>query len=49
MVQLPIFNGFLSYKGHVDFSAAFFLAKMLEKVSFNPHNIIGDFGEKFQR
>ena len=37
MVQLPIFNGFLSLKGHLEFSGAFFLAKMFEKVSFNPY------------
>ena len=39
MVQLPIFNGFLPYKGHLEFSGVFFLAKTFEKVSFDPYNI----------
>ena len=38
MVQLPIFNRFLPYKGHLEFSGAFFLAEMFEKVSFDPYN-----------
>ena len=35
MVLLPIFNGFLPLKGHPEFSGAFFLAKIFEKVSFD--------------
>ena len=38
MVQLPIFNGFLPKHGHLEFSAAFFLAEVFEKVSFDPYN-----------
>ena len=38
MVQLPIFNGFLLYKDHLEFSGAFFLAEIFEKVSFDPYN-----------
>ena len=38
MVYLPIFNGFLPYKGHLEFSEAFFLAEIFEKVSFDPYN-----------
>ena len=38
MVQLPIFNGFLRYKGHLEFSGTFFLAEIFEKVSFDPYN-----------
>ena len=38
MVQLTIFNGFLRYKGHLEFSGAFFLAEIFEKVSFDPYN-----------
>ena len=26
------------YKGHLEFSGAFFLAEIVEKVSFDPHN-----------
>ena len=32
-------NGFLPYKGHLEFSGVFFLAKTFEKVSFDPYNI----------
>ena len=35
MVLLPIFNEFLPYKGHLEFSGDFFLA---EKVSFDRYN-----------
>ena len=35
---LPIFNGFLPVKGHLEFSGAFFLAEIFEKVNFNPYN-----------
>ena len=38
MVQLPIFNGFLPYKGHLEVSGAFFLAEIFEKVRFDPYN-----------
>ena len=38
MVELPIFNGFLPLKGHLEFSGAFFLAEIFEKVSFDPYN-----------
>ena len=32
------FNGFLPLKGHLESSGAFFLAEILEKVSFDPYN-----------
>ena len=32
MVELPIFNGFLPLKGHLEIAGAFFLAEILEKV-----------------
>ena len=35
---IAYFNGFLSYKGHLEFSGAFFLAGIFEKVSFDPYN-----------
>ena len=38
MVRLPIFNVFLRLKGHLEFSGASFLAKIFEKVSFDPYN-----------
>ena len=38
MVKLPIFNGFLTLKGHLEFSGAFFLAEIFEKLSFDPYN-----------
>ena len=38
MVWLPIFNEFLPFKGHLEFSRAFFLAEIFEKVSFDPYN-----------
>ena len=38
MLQLPTFNGFLPQKGHLEFSEAFFLAEIFEKVSFDPYN-----------
>ena len=38
MVLLPIFNGFLPLKGHLEFSRAFFQAEIFEKVSFDPYN-----------
>ena len=38
MVLLPIFNGFLPIKGHLEFWGAFFLAEIFEKVSFDPYN-----------
>ena len=38
MVYLPIFKGFLSLKGHLEFLGAFFLAEIFEKVSFDPYN-----------
>ena len=37
MVKLPIFNGFLPGKGHLEFSGAFFLAEIFEQVSFDPY------------
>ena len=33
-----IFNGFLPQKGHLEFSGAFFLAEIFEKVIFDPYN-----------
>ena len=39
MVQLPTFNGFLRLKGHLEFSGAFFLAEIFEKLSFDPYNV----------
>ena len=30
--------GFLPYKGHLEFSGAFFLPEICERVSFNPYN-----------
>ena len=38
MQQLPIFNGFLPYEGHLEFSGDFFLAEIFEKVGFDPYN-----------
>ena len=38
MVLLPIFSRFLPQKGHLEFSGAFFLAEIFEKVSFDPYN-----------
>ena len=38
MVYLPIFNGFLPYKGHLEFSGASFLAGIFEKVSVDHYN-----------
>ena len=38
MVLLPIFNGFLPLKGHLEFLGAFFLTEIFEKVSFDPYN-----------
>ena len=38
MVYLPILKGFLPLKGHLEFSVAFFLAEIFEKVSFDPYN-----------
>ena len=40
MVQLPIFNGFLLYKDHLEFSGAFFLAEIFEKVSLDAYNFL---------
>ena len=30
--------GFLPYKGHLEFSGAFFLPEIFERVSFSPYN-----------
>ena len=38
MVLLPIFNGFLRQKGHLQFWGAFFLPEIFEKVTFDPYN-----------
>ena len=38
MVKLSIFNGFLPLKGHLEFSGAFFVAEIFEKLSFDPYN-----------
>ena len=38
IVYLPFFKGFLPLKGHLEFSEAFFLAEIFEKVSFDPYN-----------
>ena len=32
------FNGFFPLKGHLEFSGAFFLSEIFEKVSFDPYN-----------
>ena len=37
-IILPIFNGFLPQKGHLELSGAFFLAEIFENVSFDPYN-----------
>ena len=34
----PFFIGFLPKKGHLEFSGAFFLVEIFEKVSFDPYN-----------
>ena len=36
MVKLPIFNGVLPSQSHLEFSEAFSLAEIFEKVSFDP-------------
>ena len=36
-----IFNGFLSWRGHLEFSGAFSLAEIFENVSFDPHHFGG--------
>ena len=33
-----LFNGFLPWKGHLEFSIAFFLGENFEKVSFDPYD-----------
>ena len=33
-----MFNRFLPLKGHLEFSVAFFLAEIFEKVIFDPYN-----------
>ena len=38
MVELPIFKAFLSQKGHLEFSGAFFLAEIFENVNFDAYN-----------
>ena len=38
MVQLPILTNFYPKKGHLEFSGAYFLAEIFEKISFDPHN-----------
>ena len=38
IVELPIFNGFLPQKGHLEFPGAFFLAEIFEKINFDPCN-----------
>ena len=38
MEYLPIFNQFLPKKVHLEFSGAYFLVKIFEKVSFDPYN-----------
>ena len=35
---IPIFNGILPLKGHLEYSGASFLAEIFEKVSFDPCN-----------
>ena len=35
---MPILNGFLPWKGHLEFSEAFYLSEIFEKVSFDPCN-----------
>ena len=35
---MTISDGFLPYKGHLEFSGAFFLAEIFEKASFDPYN-----------
>ena len=36
---MPIFNRFLPLKGHLEFSGAFSLAEIFEKVGFDPYNL----------
>ena len=38
MVQLPILTNFYPKKGHLEFSGAYFLAEIFEKVSIDPYN-----------
>ena len=35
---MPIFNGFLPEKGHLELSEAFFVAEIFEKEGFDPYN-----------
>ena len=35
---MPVFNGFLPQKGLLEFSGAFFVVEIFEKVSFDPYN-----------
>ena len=35
---MPVFNGFLPLKGHLEFSGVYFLAEIFGKVSFDPYN-----------
>ena len=35
---MPIFKGLLPKEGHLEFSGAFILAEIFEKVSFDPYN-----------
>jgi len=36
---LPIFNGFLPEKGHLEFSGAIFLAEIFEEVGFDAYDV----------
>ena len=38
MVYMLIFNGIFTQKGHLEFSGAFFLAEVFEKVGSAPKN-----------
>ena len=38
MILFPIFNGFLPFEGHLEFSGTFFVAEIFEEVSFDPYN-----------
>ena len=46
MVQLPILTNFYPKKGHLEFSGAFFLAEIFEKVSFDPEQMKNFYGMK---
>ena len=38
MVELPNYTFVTDFKGHLEFSGAFFLAEIFKNVSFDPYN-----------